>query len=149
MLNTCTCINLSVIAWVKISKHFDILAKVYLVHLKVEHCQTLCVVPYGSISKVRTAEMFLWEHVSVPLGTPRHSSGHTGTVRGNATGFPNRTFHLEHAGMHCSMNVPGDRSRWAHRKPKVAGSHSQTLNRLVLIIHTCKSVKNLGLTTCV
>ena len=29
---------------VKISQHFDILAKVYLVHLKVEHCQALRVV---------------------------------------------------------------------------------------------------------
>ena len=31
----------SVTAWVKISQNVDILAKVYLVHLKVEHRQTL------------------------------------------------------------------------------------------------------------
>ena len=31
-------------ARVKISQNVDILPKVYLVHLKVEHCQTLCVV---------------------------------------------------------------------------------------------------------
>ena len=39
-------INPPMTARVKISQHFDILAKVhvhvYLVHLKVEHCQTLC-----------------------------------------------------------------------------------------------------------
>ena len=34
----------SVTARVKISQNVDILAKVYLVHLKVEHCQTLRVV---------------------------------------------------------------------------------------------------------
>ena len=31
-------------ARVKISQNVDILPKVYLVHLKVKHCQTLCVV---------------------------------------------------------------------------------------------------------
>ena len=29
---------------VKISQNVDVLPKVYLVHLKVKHCQTLCVV---------------------------------------------------------------------------------------------------------
>ena len=41
------CVNLinpSVTARVKISQNVDILAKVYLVHLKVKHCQTLRVV---------------------------------------------------------------------------------------------------------
>ena len=35
-------INPPMTARVKISQNFDFLAKVYLVHLKVEHCQTLC-----------------------------------------------------------------------------------------------------------
>ena len=38
------CIIPSVTTRVKISQNVDILPKVYLVHLKVEHCQTLCVV---------------------------------------------------------------------------------------------------------
>ena len=36
--------NPSVTARVKISQNVDVLAKVYRVHLKVEHCQTLPVV---------------------------------------------------------------------------------------------------------
>ena len=44
--NVCTLsrINPSVTARFKISQNVDILAKVYLVHLKVKHCQTLHVV---------------------------------------------------------------------------------------------------------
>ena len=45
---TCTCTSSALspplAARVKISQNVDILPKVYLVHLKVEHCQTLCVV---------------------------------------------------------------------------------------------------------
>ena len=36
--------NPPVTARVKIDQNVDILAKGYLVHLKVKHCQTLCVV---------------------------------------------------------------------------------------------------------
>ena len=39
-----SCINPSVTARVKISQKVDILANVHLVHLKVKHCQTLCVI---------------------------------------------------------------------------------------------------------
>ena len=45
--STCLILSLSLTlltARVKISKNVDILAKVYLVHLKVKHCQTLRVV---------------------------------------------------------------------------------------------------------
>ena len=38
------CVNPPATARVKISQNVDILPKVYLVHLKVQHCQTLCVV---------------------------------------------------------------------------------------------------------
>ena len=37
-------VNPPTTARVKISQNVDILSKVYLVHLKVKHCQTLCVV---------------------------------------------------------------------------------------------------------
>ena len=40
-----------VTARVRISQNVDILAKVYPVHLKVEHCRTLCVVSYIYRSK--------------------------------------------------------------------------------------------------
>ena len=37
-------VNPSVTARIKISQNVDILAKVYLMHFKVEHCQTIRVV---------------------------------------------------------------------------------------------------------
>ena len=41
---TCISINPPTTTRVKISQNVDILPKVYLVHLKVKHCQTLRVV---------------------------------------------------------------------------------------------------------
>ena len=44
LINLVFCINPPTTARVKISQNVDILPKVYLVHLKVKHCQTLRVV---------------------------------------------------------------------------------------------------------
>ena len=55
-------VNLTLIltARVKISQNFDILPKVYLVHLKVEHCQTLRVVRTFTGQNESTVMSIVW-----------------------------------------------------------------------------------------